>query len=432
MQDGNPHPNANAAQNYAAALRAFNIYRGDPVGLLNAALEEAPDFAMAHIMKAYLFALATEPGATIAARKFLTAAQKVAQTDAEHSHIAALKELVAGNWTAAALTLDHHNMAHPEDLLGIQVGHLIDFYRANARNLRDRISRVLPMWSEESAGYSALLGMYAFGLEECGEYAQAEAIGKEATAREPLDCWAHHAVAHVLEMQGRTEDGLRWMQEREPHWTGDENFFQVHNWWHKALYHLDLDQPAQAMTLYDTRIRLEKSAVALDLVDASALLWRVHLEGHDVGDRWAELAKAWDEHADGKLYPFNDWHAVMAYLGAGREDRVDRILDQYRAADTSTTETAGWAKNIGLPLIEGFRSFWHGRFEDAAQTLFAGRHIVNAFGGSHAQRDVIDWTMLEAAARSGQRLSAEVLAHERLSAKPHSPVNQRFLQRTGS
>ena len=99
-----------------------------------------------------------------------------------------------------------------------------------------------------------------------------------------------------------------------------------HNWWHRALYHLDLGQTDEVLALYDGPIRGERSEVALDLVDASALLWRLHLSGTDVGNRWHELSMAWDQHADGKLYAFNDWHASMAYLGAGREAEVERIL----------------------------------------------------------------------------------------------------------
>ncbi len=161
-------------------------------------------------------------------------------------------------------------------------------------------------------GRSFVLGMHAFGLEEAGDYARAEDEGRAALAAEPRDAWAHHAVAHVMEMQGRAEDGLGWMAAREPHWTGDDAFFQVHNWWHKALCHLELGQGAAALALYDGPMRGARSGFALDLVDASALLWRVELAGHDVGSRWTELAAAWDAHADGRLYPFNDWHAAMA------------------------------------------------------------------------------------------------------------------------
>jgi hypothetical protein len=271
--------------------------------------------------------------------------------------------------------------------------------------------------------------MYSFGLEECGDYVRAEAAGREAVARKPLDCWAHHAVAHVMEMQGRPEDGIGWMQAREPYWSGDDNFFKVHNWWHKALYHLDLGQGDIVMDLYDERIRRDKSTVALDLVEPSALLWRAHLCGYDVGDRWVELAECWSPHADGKLYPFNDWHAAMAYLGAGRDSDVDRMIEQFQQDPPTDDETARWARATGLPLIEGFAAFWRGNYAQAVDRLHRVRYIANTFGGSHAQRDIIDWTLTEAAIRGGMMETAQALANERLAFKPHSQLNRQFLER---
>lgn len=423
---------AQAADKFDEALHCFNIYRGDPVTLFEEAIADSPDFAMAHIMKAYLMGVATEPGGIAEAKTALAHLETLTLDERETSHVESLRHLVAGNWTNAALVLDRHNMAYPHDLLGLQCGHLMDFFRANARDMRDRIARTLPKWSKDMPGYSFLLGFYAFGLEEAGDYARAEASGREALALEPLDCWAHHAVAHVMEMQGRAEDGVGWMITREPHWSGDDNFFQVHNWWHKAIYHLDLGQVDQVEAIYDGPIRSTKSEVAVDMVDASALLWRLHLTGREQSGRWQELAKTWDLHADGKLYPFNDWHAAMAYLGAGRDGEVTRLIDTYRANASDDSEVAAWSRDLGLPLIEGFNAFWKGDYETAAAKLHPARFIVNRFGGSHAQRDVIDWTLTEAAIRGGMKDLAEALANERLALKPHSPVNRGFAARAGN
>ena len=430
-RQGNPVIRATpeAVEHFDTATQSFSIYRGDPLAAAENAIEAAPDFAMAYILKAYLFGLATEPSATSQAQAILSQVKNLALSEREKSHVAALEHLLANNWTKAAIALDGHNWRFPHDLIGLQAGHLMDFYRANARNLRDRIARVLPRWSEDRPGYAVVLGMYAFGLEESGNYALAEEIGREAVAREPLDCWAHHAVAHVMEMQGRARDGIAWMLAREPYWSGDDNFFKVHNWWHKALYHLDLGETDLVLSIYDTRVRGEKSTMAIDLVDASALLWRIHAAGIDVGSRWENVADNWENHADGRLYPFNDWHATMAYLGAGRVNAVDRLIQQYHSAEPSSNETARWATTTGLPLIEGFKAFTQGRYADAVVHLHGARFIANSFGGSHAQRDVIDWTLTEAAIRSGKVQAAKAFADERVALKPHSPLNQRFLER---
>lgn len=324
--------NESATEDYEAAVRAFNLYRGDPIALIDSATGKAPEFSMAWLLKAWLYAVATEPGANSEAETILERVAGLTLNERELSLAAALTPLLKGNWIASALKLDHHSVCYPLDLVALQLGHLVDFYRADARGLRDRIHRAVPKWSPLVPGYSVVLGMQAFGLEECGHYDRAEAAGREAVAREPLDCWAHHAVTHVMEMQGRAEDGIGWMMTREPFWSGDDNFFRVHNWWHNALYHLDLGKVEEAVALYDGPVREDRSTVALDMVDASALLWRLSMLGADVGDRWQELADTWDQHADGRLYPFNDWHAVMAYLGAGRDNDVDRILNAFRGA----------------------------------------------------------------------------------------------------
>ncbi|WEX74529.1 tetratricopeptide repeat protein [Sinorhizobium numidicum] len=420
-----------AAEIYGGAVEAFNIYRGDPVGMLDRAIETAPEFAMAHILKAHLFGLATEPDATNEAKAIVDKAKTLELSNREASHVAALDLLLTGQWTAAAEALDRHNAHYPHDIVALQSGHLMDFYRASARNLRDRIARVLPKWSADMPGYSILLGLQSFGLEETGDYVRAEDAGRRAVDLQPLDCWAHHAVAHVMEMQGRAEDGIGWMIAREPHWSGDDNFFKVHNWWHRSLCHLDLGQVDEVFALYDGPIRQDRSTVALDMVDASALLWRLHVSGHDVGDRWNELATTWDSHADGRTYPFNDWHAVMAYLGAGRDSEVDRIADAYRR-NIDTSDVAEWGRRTAVPLVEGFAAFWRGDYQTAADRLHGARFIANSFGGSHAQRDIIDWTLTEAAFRGGLAGLAEALANERLALKPHSPVNKNFLARAGA
>lgn len=417
-----------AAAHFDQAVTAFNLYRGDPMAAIDAALAAAPRFAMAALLKAHLMAVATEPAASQAARDLLAEVARWPLNERERSHLVAVRHILAGDWSAAAQTLDMHHTEWPYDIVALQVGHLVDFFRANPRSLRDRIARTLPQWSADMSGHGFLLGMLAFGLEESGQYAQAEDAGRAALLTEPRDCWAHHAVAHVMEMQARHEDGVGWAVSREPHWSGPDNFFQVHNWWHRALCHLELGQVDAVFSLYDGPIRAARSAVGVDMIDASALLWRLQLAGHGVGDRWQELASAWDVHADGRSYAFNDWHAAMAWLGAGRMGDAQALETRLRTA-APASEAARWAAGTGADLVAGFVAFEQGRFDDAIETLWRARPIANHFGGSHAQRDVIDWTLTEAALRGGRQTVAEALARERLALRPNSGMNQAFLRR---
>lgn len=423
---------AEAVRHYDDALRAFNIYQGDPIGELDAAIAASPAFTQAYLLKAFILALTTEPACVADAARIAMQARDLAMNDRERSQLAVLEHVLDGNWNTAANLMDFHNVHYPHDLAALQCGHLMDFFRGSARDLRDRIARVMTAWSPDVPGFHAVLGFYAFGLEESGDYGRAEDTGRRAVEIEPLDSWAHHAVAHVMEMQGRALEGIGWMLAREPYWAADTNFFKVHNWWHRALCHLDLGQMDEVWKLYDGPIRGSKSPVAMDLIDASALLWRVSLSGRDVGSRWTELAAAWDAHADGRLYPFNDLHAVMAYLGAGRHDAIARVTQAQAAAVNASSDTAGWIRDVGRPLIAGFTAFARGDYHGTVAALHPVRYVANQFGGSHAQRDVIDWTLTEAAVRGGLRDVALALSHERLALKPHSPVNRDFVKRAAA
>jgi tetratricopeptide (TPR) repeat protein len=421
--------NAEAARLFDQAEDSFSLYRGDPAGLAMRAIEVAPRFTMAGVLQAWLGLIATEPAAATAARALLVQLEHQPRDERVDAHLAALRLVAAGQWTAAALLLERYSSAHPRDFLALQVGHLLDFLRADARSLRDRISRALPHWSPEMPGYAQLLGMYAFGLEESGDLARAEDQGRRAVTLQPWDAWAHHAVAHVMETQGRAEDGIGWMIAREPYWGAADNFFKVHNWWHRALFHLDLGQHEEALAIYDGPVREARSAVAYDMIDASAMLWRLQLLGVDVGGRWQELAQAWDAHADGRTYAFNDWHAVMAWLGAGREQEVERLIRDWRHNEGDRTENRGWAAGIGLPLVEGFSAFWRRDYSSAIDLLHRTRHFAYAFGGSNAQRDIIDWTLTESALRSGNADLARALVQERQALKPHSIAGRGMMVR---
>ena len=142
----------------------------------------------------------------------------------------------------------------------------MDFYTGDSRMLRDRIARALPQWSKDLPGYHAILGMHAFGLEETGLYARAEAVGRRAMELEPRDAWAWHAVAHVLEMQTRRQEGIAWLRQDSDAWS-KENFFAVHNWWHLAICQLDLEELDEVLTA--ERIDLKAASPA-----ARTLVWR--------------------------------------------------------------------------------------------------------------------------------------------------------------
>ncbi|HYF06264.1 MAG TPA: tetratricopeptide repeat protein [Acetobacteraceae bacterium] len=417
-----------AREAYAQAVHEFQIYAGDPVATVDRALADSPDFVMGHALRAWLHLLGTEPSGTPVAREALAAARALPATSQERGHLAAIGHLVEGDWWAASRVLEDVAIDHPRDALAVQAGHVIDFFTGNARMLRDRVARVLPAWSEGMPGYHAVLSMHAFGLEETGLYAQAEAAGRKAVELEPRDGWGQHAVAHVLEMQNRTEEGIAWMRANPEAWSR-ESFFAVHNWWHLALYHLDRGEIAEVLALYDGPVKGGQSGIVLELIDATAMLWRLSLRGVDVGDRWQAVADRWSAVGGAGTYAFNDWHAAMAFVSAGREDAMERLLAAAAWASGGAGDNAMFTRDVGVPLIRGVQAFANGDYAKAIARIRPVREIAHRFGGSHAQRDLIDLTLIEAAIRGGEAALAVALAAERAAIRPHSPVALNFVRK---
>jgi tetratricopeptide (TPR) repeat protein len=383
---------------------------------------------MAHLGKAWVFAIANDPGLLTQAKALVETARPLQLNEREQAHLAALGHLLQGSRAAAVAVLDRHLMSYPFDIVAHQAAALIDGFLGRFPWVRDRSARALPLWSNDRPGYGTLLAFHGFGLEEAGDYARAEDESRAAAELEPLSFWPHHTVAHVMEMTGRPEDGLGWMIARAALWSGPGHLNQVHIWWHKALFHLELGQYDAALALYDGPIRATQRLVALSLTNATALLWRLDTLGIDFGERWRELAALWDNHADGRCLVFADIHAAMAELGAGEASAVERRLTAMRATAANGVEAARLYRSVGIPLVEALAAFHRGAYARAIELLLPVRFDLWQIGGSHAQRDVVNWTLAEAAARAGQRDVALALAYDRLATRPRSAPNQRFLR----
>ncbi len=256
--------------------------------------------------------------------------------------------------------------------MALQAGHQIDFFTGNAEMLRARIAKALPEWDPAMPGYHALLGMHAFGLEETGDYARAEACGRRAIEIEPRDGWAQHAVAHVMEMQSRQADGIDWMRNGPGIWSED-SFLKVHNWWHLSLFHYELGEIDEVLALYDGPIwgngsrRAQHGGRLRDPVAASH-------RRHDVGSRWDRLARSWAPLAAAGNYAFNDMHAMMAFVGAGDHAAAARLVEAQKAAIAAGGDNARFTRDVGVPAADAIMAFGEGDYRaSCATSLPSGR-----------------------------------------------------------
>lgn len=412
---------------YLTALDEFHSFIDDPLTRLEAAIADSPRFVMAHVLKTYMCLLGTNAATQAIGVAAFEIAAGLDADDRERGHRKAITLLLQNSLIDAARVLEDIALAWPADALALQVGQLLDLLIGDSRMLRDRIGRALPSWSREMPGYHAVLGMAAFGLEEMGDYARAEAAGLEALSLNRRNTWATHAVAHVFEMQDRRAEGVCWMRATEGDW-GKDSSFAVHNWWHLALFHLGQDQVEEVLRLYDGPIYGAASDFEFDMVDASALLWRLHLRGVDLGDRWDALADNWEGRMHASNYGFSDAHAAMAFVGAGRRESTVILQHAQAHALNGEDDNVMFVGEVGGPVVRALAAFGEARYGDCIELLRPVRNRAARFGGSHAQRDLIDLTLLEAARRDGQEALFKGLYAERAHARP-GPVTADPLSR---
>lgn len=422
--------NRQALDQFEHALWQFHSYVDDPIASIDHALLEQPDFVLAHVFRATLLLLSSERQYLDEAEQSLNKAEALRQTanDRERRLIQATRLWLNGDWPGACRQWDNLLVDYPRDAFALQAAHLTDFLLGDSKNLADRVARVLPQWDENTPSFSYLLGMYAFGLEECNHYHRAEQAGRRALELEARDGWAVHAVTHVMEMQNRYDEGIEWLRNQEQDWAPN-NAFAFHNWWHLALYHMERAEYQTMLGIYDQNIYPESSDCSMQMLDASALLWRLQLQDIDVGERWSRLASDWAAKAaqENGYYAFNDVHALMAYLNDERQQDIDNLLNAMVEGANDTGINASMTREVGLPVALGLIAFAEARYDECIQHIDPVRTIAHRFGGSHAQRDVLNLTLIEAAQRAGQDRLATHLINERLAYKPQSPLARRLM-----
>jgi tetratricopeptide (TPR) repeat protein len=407
-----------ALEAYERALAAFLAWRSNAGVQLGVALREAPTFVMAHVLQAYLLLGSRDPRRVQSAQPVLACVSGLKANEHERRHLAVIAAMLTDDYEGAKTRLGELLRIQPRDVLALHVAHVIDYLTGDVARLHDRVAAVLPAWSRDLPGYHAVLAMQAFGLEECGEYEHAEQTAGAALDLNAFDARAHHVMAHVFEMTDRADSGVFWMNERFACW-GVDTVVATHCWWHLALFRLAQGQIDGALALYDERIRVGHSGEIADLIDATALLWRVQLLGNDTGPRWAELATTWAPHIEDRFCSFNDLHAMLAFVGASDWDNAQRLelsLHRGQSLPTRHGETTRW---LGLPACRALMAFGRGNDVLAISLLASLPALAHRFGGSHAQRDVLHLTLLRAIER--MRRPARRVTRQPAPAGPFPP-----------
>ncbi|MDP6565877.1 MAG: tetratricopeptide repeat protein [Alphaproteobacteria bacterium] len=418
-----------AAAAYGDCVRAYLGFKLDTGEHLKRTFAADGEMPMALITRGYFFHLFCLPGLEAKAVQSREQAEAaIAQrgaTKREKWHLAALAAWNRGDMAAATDQWERILLEYPRDVLALRLSHYSHFYLHGGAAMRQSVGRIMHAWDEGVPDYGYVLGVCAFANEEAGDYAAAEAAGRRAVEINPGDIWATHAVAHVLEMQGRQREGIDWLDGLCGEW-GDINNFRFHTWWHKAMYHLELGQHDAVLALYDGEYRAEPTEDYLDVTNATAMLWRLEYLGVDIGERWRELADVAERHSQDAILAFADAHYMMALAKDGRDAAAAQMLAALEQASTGQGSQAKVLAEVGLPVCRATLALAKGDDGSAADLLLPLRDRIWRLGGSHAQRDVWAQMLCRSVMGAGRNQEARALLAQRTAEKPNSPISWRW------
>ena len=420
--------NAEAADHFDNAINSYFRFLRDTTVHVDAAIDADPFMPLAQCLRGYLQLLATKREiadlAGVNIKATAAALEGAGGTDRERKYFVGLKLLNEGNILGAINVWEDILVHHPHDGLALKLAHYFYFMTGEAIKLRDSAARVMPVWEESDPLYGHVLGIYAFGLQESGDYRAGETAAKRASEINPDDVYSIHSLTHVYEMEGRYAEGADWITNGAKYWAHCNNF-RFHAWWHHCNFSIELGRFDDCLANLDANVRPDNSSDDFrDTSSAASVLWRLEFEGVDVGERWHELADIAEKRMDDHILAYADSFAMLELVADGRYDAAIYMLKMLRGIKTNVDALeSGIIVNVALPICEALVAYKQGDFGKVVDLMLPIRYDIRKLGGSHVQRDVFVQTLLQGAVKSGQYNLARALLSERVALKPKSPVS---------
>lgn len=384
--------------------------------ILQAQRDESP-IVQAYCAALHMFAETGDAAAN--ARPFVERARAGAAgvTAREQRFIEAVAAWVEGDLPRAIRLHEEQAREHPRDLASLKLGQYHLFNRGDSPGMLRLGLLALPAAGE----VPWLHGMLAFAWEQCHFLEEAEAAARRAIALRHKEPWAHHALAHVMLTQGRLAEGHAFLQDVSPTWTGLNSFMVTHNWWHQALFALELDRPEEVLALFDRRVWTEVKEYSQDQINAVSLLARAELAGIDVGPRWQEVGDYLARRGHDHVLPFLDLQYLYGLARAGREEAAQALMQsiERHALGRGGDEAVVWQR-VCVPAARGLLAHARGDWKTTVEALGHALPRLVEIGGSHAQRDLFAQVHLDALVKAGHLAGAQNLLQPLVRAQPES------------
>lgn len=408
-----------AAEIFESLINDSYYYKVGVQDRLDSFLLEQPAFGMGHVFKGY--SLMSEGLSTSHAKAamHLQMAQALAATPRERLHQEALRAWINQDWRACAFAWEQILAKWPLDLLAFRQHTGTLFWLGDKRYQAQVAASVASHWGTEIPGQPHFLSAYSFAMEEIGHYAEAERAARKALEWQPEDLWALHALTHVLEMQGRKQEGMSLL-EASGKFLNDYNLFRGHLWWHLAIFKYSARAFDEVLELLDREIYPKSSSFFLDIQNGASLLLRLELQGVSVGmERWERLAQGSLQTATQNTIWFTTVHHVLALLRTGRDSAVNETVDYAKRQGHSGSRRALLAAQISEAVV----AHSQGQVQHALDSLLSLRQDFGLLGASHVQQDLYQQIMISAAMQLGDWPRVQQLLKERRIVRFWNPAS---------
>ena len=381
-------------------------------------------FALAHAGAA-LFSLFQGDGASAKASVERARGLVGGATRREQQHVAAIAAVAGGESARGLGLIEEHVKEFPRDALLVnQAGSMIGLGgRADREALRVGFVEALAPACGADWWYQSALG---FTYHEVGRYDESRRLSERSLAQYRGNANASHNIAHVCYETVDHEGGIAtltgWLDgydRRAP--------FHCHLAWHLALFELQCGRPERSLAIYERDIA-SSSNPRLSMIDGSALLWRFELYDYQKGPLpWRRLADL-AARVTRPGFIFGDVHAALAYASVGDERALAGLIAGLEALHANEHPIAG---TVALPLVRGVAAYVAGDYAGALTLLESVDGEIHRVGGSHAQWELFEETMVVCQLRLGRLDEAARLLGRRLGRRA-SPQDMAWLSRAKS
>ncbi len=412
-----------AAEHYVEGLDLYLSWNYGSGENYKKAVEADEEFALAHAAVSLVELAEGNTGrATNSINRALSLSKNASPR--EKQHIRAIDLQVRGDGRGFYTLAREHLAEYPRDVFILLQAHEFIFLGCSTSGITSYPQEMLSMYDSVKSHYGddwAFLAPYSFAHHENGLLDTALRLAERSLHLHPDNAQASHSVAHCFLEMGEAKDGCDFLGD----WTGryDKRApFYVHLAWHLALFELALGRYPRVQTLYEDEIRpsvLDKDGFTLE--DSASLLWRCQLYGLSVSMKdWSEVRCQAGDATEGTGTVYRDAHAALAFAGSGDKEAhkalAKRLTELSSRGDKLTQE-------VTLPLVRGLEAFAEGSYDGAIELMepiFSKPDFYQMvrIGGSHAQREVFEDTLLETYLRARKFDKAEEMLRSRLKNRP--------------